>query len=619
MKTQSLAIRKKLMAAVSMLMVSVIMLVSSTYAWFTLSTAPEITGISTTVGANGNLEMALVPTDGDTSNISTSVGDSTLVTTASNITWGNMIDLSDASYGLDVITLLPAALNTLADGTIDTDAILSTPSYGADGRISELVENTTTASYDTLTSMFSGTDAGVNAIGVIGGISDRQYDFRNYKSGVNSDIASATAAATTSLSENGDALASLVLAMEDDDNSEGNYVSYVDDIKAMIAGLESSVDYMNEVVINTLLVYAANTSTLSDEDYATVETFLTAKTVDLSDSSIASVITVAGLTDTIAAIEAISTQLTVATTAISVLDTTTVSKDDITTVLTYLVDPDKVTLNGSLTKDLGDDALNSVLSDGFNIALPTGSGVYSDIAELVGDYQADVTVASITYGGYTLTNVAVVVAATGVDSTGNLEELATTMNSLTYAITDEAVGESLTDTYGYAIDLAFKTNAAGSNLLLQTEATQRVYTDSENTETLGGGSTMTFESTDASFSAASVLSLMNSICVVFTDDSGNILLEAELDTANAILTESGAGYTADLVSTTESDVITALTQNVATSVTAIVYLNGETVTNADVAAEAETSMTGTMNLQFASDASLVPMDNADLYATQEIE
>lgn len=56
-------VRKKLMGAVAMLLVASIMVVSSTYAWFTLSTAPEITGISTSVGANGNLEIALLNSD----------------------------------------------------------------------------------------------------------------------------------------------------------------------------------------------------------------------------------------------------------------------------------------------------------------------------------------------------------------------------------------------------------------------------------------------------------------------------------------------------------------------------------------------------------------------------
>ena len=53
-------LKSKLMAAVSMLLVSAIMVSVTTYAWFILSTAPEVKGMSTTVGSNGALEMALL-------------------------------------------------------------------------------------------------------------------------------------------------------------------------------------------------------------------------------------------------------------------------------------------------------------------------------------------------------------------------------------------------------------------------------------------------------------------------------------------------------------------------------------------------------------------------------
>ena len=52
--------------------------------------------------------------------------------------------------------------------------------------------------------------------------------------------------------------------------------------------------------------------------------------------------------------------------------------------------------------------------------------------------------------------------------------------------------------------------------------------------------------------------------------------------------------------------------NTATTVSALVYLDGANITNADVAATASTSMTGTMNLQFASSANLVPMEYTPL-------
>jgi hypothetical protein len=113
-----------------MLLVSTIMLVSSTYAWFTLSTAPEVSNITTTVAGNGSLEIALMPTNGLTSGITSGSAGGAAITT-SNLSWGNLITLSDDStdpYGLGQANLLPAAWS-------DTTMKLTTAVYGSDGRI----------------------------------------------------------------------------------------------------------------------------------------------------------------------------------------------------------------------------------------------------------------------------------------------------------------------------------------------------------------------------------------------------------------------------------------------------------------------------------------------------
>ena len=127
-------IKTKLMAAIAMLLVSSIMMVSSTYAWFTLSTAPEVTGINTQVGANGNLEMALMPMNGwgtEGFGITSSVGDSEITENyKKNITWGNLINLASNSIyrqyypnfwlGAGVcITLAILAFNFVGDGLRD--------------------------------------------------------------------------------------------------------------------------------------------------------------------------------------------------------------------------------------------------------------------------------------------------------------------------------------------------------------------------------------------------------------------------------------------------------------------------------------------------------------------
>ncbi len=135
-------LRNKLIAAISMLLVSSIMMVSSTYAWFTLSTAPEVKNISTTVAGNGSLEIALMPSDGMLGSIRNGRStDGTVALTTANTSWGNLIDLSDESYGLNGINLNPASLKMKenSDELLANNAKpLSIANYGMDGRITTL-------------------------------------------------------------------------------------------------------------------------------------------------------------------------------------------------------------------------------------------------------------------------------------------------------------------------------------------------------------------------------------------------------------------------------------------------------------------------------------------------
>lgn len=160
-------IRNKMMAAVSMLMISSIMMVSSTYAWFTLSTAPEVKNISTTVAGNGSLEIALMPADGllgsITSGFASTENGGTVALTTANTTWGNIINLSDASYGLNKVELNPAQLNVASENFKTSP--FSVPTYGFDGRIDEILSTTVLRSC--VDSFFNGTGYGVRAIGEV--------------------------------------------------------------------------------------------------------------------------------------------------------------------------------------------------------------------------------------------------------------------------------------------------------------------------------------------------------------------------------------------------------------------------------------------------------------------
>lgn len=156
--------KEKVFGALMMFVIAVVVLTSATFAWITLSTSPEVSAIDTTVSANGNLEIALAhgkasdvafPTSGrgdSSANENTSV-------VASNITWGNLVNLSDESYGIQGIALRPAMLND--------DSLLYTPLYGAayswDGRITSKDSDYTFAKWNG--SEFTATnEVGVRAI-----------------------------------------------------------------------------------------------------------------------------------------------------------------------------------------------------------------------------------------------------------------------------------------------------------------------------------------------------------------------------------------------------------------------------------------------------------------------
>ena len=92
-------IREKGFAAGLALLLSAIIAVSATFAWVTLSRAPEVSAVATTLAANGALEIALSKPDGSEpsdADFDESVGLSTDVT-VTNLQWGNLINISDAS------------------------------------------------------------------------------------------------------------------------------------------------------------------------------------------------------------------------------------------------------------------------------------------------------------------------------------------------------------------------------------------------------------------------------------------------------------------------------------------------------------------------------------------
>jgi len=739
-------IKGKLISAVCMLLVAIIMVVSSTYAWFTLSTAPEITGITTTVGANGALEMLLATKQNGTWVYNEGVLTSNDWTTK-NTYWGNLVDVSDNTvYGINDLKLYPATLNA-TDGVLSSASFLKIPSYGPDGRVSELMPNTVTGTYDIAKENFYENDGfGIRAIGVASGMTDRQYAYRNLLAAAQTDMATAKNLASQSLNDNGDTLANVAIKKASNANAAYNAAdvasvqSIVDDLLAVngvLAKIESS--YLNYVY-----AFAASNLVTGDNDlaYMAVQNYFGGDidklyaivapveegdtsgrvqgqfAITLGDASATSITVTlpSALYAPLNALKATREKVEEADAMLEVLATATADGGTVawSTGATYeeatigignalnlLADTDEMTINNIPAREVKDriSELVNTVSSGITVKMASGGGVYADIADHCGDYTVSIVIEEITYAGITLNNQ----NATMKTASAVLPAYLSVINS---AVADKAPasqgaegGMPLTEFYGYVVDLAFKTNASNSNLLLEINGADRIYEDNmPGTETQGGGSRMTFTraETATDLTDDQIKSLMSATRIVFfdtntlsvyanarldvehavttaggivadinivkefdgvkigetlfgVDSDGNIIriganqlptlndvaywrveeegvvkyygtkTEGEEDTYADELTETPVATHVTVYLTEQNSVIRALTANEAAHVSALVYLDGDLITNEDVTAIGETSVTMKMNLQFRSDATLVPMTDGNLHQPLEPE
>lgn len=175
--TQYRYICRKLRSAIAMLVISSILLASSTYAWVLLSTAPEVSNVDVVLGGNQALEIALATKEHLTELKANEMYDNgkwsglhSNNVHINNTKWGNVVDLGDDSYGLQYITLKPVVLNLL-DNAIRKNPI-STPEYGADGRIGLMNTSSTYATFNVASGIFDAADASDYGVRVIGRTAD---------------------------------------------------------------------------------------------------------------------------------------------------------------------------------------------------------------------------------------------------------------------------------------------------------------------------------------------------------------------------------------------------------------------------------------------------------------
>jgi hypothetical protein len=271
-------IRNKLVAAISMLMVASIMMVSSTYAWFTLSTAPEVKGITTNVGANGNLEMMLLNKTSFTSSaedlgVVSDINNSMAVTkvTDANKTWGNLVDLADQSYGLQSIVINPSRLNITAGTEAGTyalnGALLKAPTYTSDGRVLDVDKETLTSGYsaDKTWQWDEAADNayGVRVIGTTSGVTERLIAYRAAISERTAQIEAAKTFARQSLLKEGQGQALADIIVKAALGKDATFsVNELETLMKLIDKLQQSNDSAGDAIVQTVLAYnlgSANT------------------------------------------------------------------------------------------------------------------------------------------------------------------------------------------------------------------------------------------------------------------------------------------------------------------------------------------------------------------------
>lgn len=707
------ALRTKLMSATAMLLVSAILMVSTSYAWYVLSTAPEVSNIKTQVGANGALEIALLNQESwndltllDMGDIDESVTDEAASAIAANLTWGNLVNLGDSSYGMDKIVLNPARLSIAASGTdtdgttqyVISDSLLKIPEYNEDGRVKRLNADSALAyTYNAEGGAFDVEGGyGVRAIGTSVSMSVFQLGMNAARNAINTNIAAARTAASNALNETGGDLATVVL-----DHYMSNVDSFsVDKVKTlrtMAVGFQNALEQIEATLRQTFAGYITTTDAegITGENYQeklneiTGESALTLEALLEKYPGIEDMVAMDDYIEKLRADQK-SVQKAVNDCDEKIARNTNVTWNEINSIVSPLVDVDQMTIAGMTVPELkkavsdgGDitDLMGQLTGGGLTVTVPSGSGLLSDVADFAGDYTASITMTGGSLSGFSLAGM----TAGMVTKTDIVPPYLTRCgNGLKDAtVADAAESSAITDYYGYAIDLAFRTNAADSALLLQTEPQNRVYEgDNGNANLQGGGSTMSFTSS-VGISATKMVRLLKGIRVAFMDgknqvlaiaapdctlgqdvyialeaaeqestgkyaylsgatgayQSSDLIAKAEYEalqetsavtfnkktgkvtaklylydfemTKSATSTEDETKYTGGITlkGRSSSAAITALTQDEIQKVTAVVYLDGSVVNNASVAANALYSMTGSMNLQFSSSATLVPAEN----------
>lgn len=606
---------RKITVSIAILLISVILLSSVTYAWLSLSKVPEVTGIVTHIGSNGSLEIALLSSETYVNPflIRTAVGDSAALIdiTKANLSWGNIIDLLDPSYGLDKISILPSRLNvrTGIEGSgFVGDNILVFPEYGIDGRLQSVHSNTVSAIYSEDGFIYSTTQQkyGVRGIGTVKNITLQQSALVNARAALKSCISSSHATIESMWNTDGGNLLNMYIShyVNGDNSFDSSDIATIKDAANKILG---AINYVDIALRQSVIGYAA--SAISDAaDFKAIREMVENTMFPLSAIVSASPVQLpSAITSHISIVENEKLELQKIIVACNKYVGNSFTWDQIYPILSELIKPNEIYLADTKLSNLSP---SSIIRVDNRVTLSTKAGALAVVADFSGNYDFMFQYTDkINFEAVTTSKV----------SPSYLVESSNLLEKLEAADTGGEIDSvALDDVYGYAIDMAFRCNEE-SNLLLQTFPEDRVADETGEASNQGSGSFMKFSSEQ--LDTESIIKMMDAIRVAFIDNRGNLLSIAKLSLSSYVKEDDGVYaplYLYDYTISQEGIIsmgerrdalspIVALPESIPTVITVIVWLDGDHVDN-NLSAIAAQSMTGSFNLQFSSTANLNPAD-----------
>ena len=622
--------RKKLNAAISLFLVCVILMLYTSYAWLTISRAPEVSSIETNVGANGSLEIALLNDDtfADPTTIRTSAGDSMMVQDPqiSNTTWGNVIDLSSEGYGLQDITLRPSRLNLTTDeegNYIVGNNMLMVADFGTDGRVSFIADNTVSGVFSEEKFSFNSEyqTHGVRGIGVAEEMSPRQKAFAAANSLVPMYNSSAIRSAQDIWRENG----SVLMDMWERKVQLGLVygTEYTEaELAAIINSGQKALDaynYVDDAICSAFTGVAAIELTEEDlfEDFYALASRPGMSASDLVKLMPAGIFP-AVLTDILEGLDAVKDILR---------DYISKCKRCQLTDYGFYVSSDidqLLLLTGFWQGHLNDyklfeedqAAYDNLLED--NTLTLSEVSVLHELAAFTGNYNI--------LFGWNGRNIEVYTARSMEhEYMPIIPYLTKKLSGLT--LPTGPVKADIYEIYGFAVDMAFRCNTT-TDLLLQTEQVLRLRETTETPTTQGGGSYVRFRSSD--MTRDQLISLIETLRLGFLDNRNCLVALAKPNVSNYkedidgsitaplylyefTVTDDGAIRPGERRS--EDTCILPLTQSSPEHLSSILWMDGDYVDNSMVDINHKT-MSGVVNLQFASSVDLHP-SNISITGTKE--